>query len=155
MSDFSQIIGCDKVGQQPLVQSVLKGSKKLKPQGSKRSRLRSLCYSTDIFPGVSMNKKIPVVCEVNCFSLDTVPFKIQWMMLEAFRMRSGKLKTWNAELPLQLGARALFQEAPSSLRGLATGRSLLWPTGSPSFPLAGQAWATQWADQGRGDGALR
>lgn len=56
MSDFPQIIGCDKVGQQPLVQSVLKGSKKLKPRGSKRRRLWNLSYSTNIFMGVSINK---------------------------------------------------------------------------------------------------
>lgn len=60
-------------------------------------------------------------------------------MLEAFRMRSGKFKTRNPELSLQLGARTLFQETPSSLRGLAMGRSLLWSTGGPGFPPAGQA----------------
>lgn len=58
MSAFSQIIGSDKVGQQPLVQSVLKGSKKLKPQGTKRRRLWRLPYSTGIFVGISVNKKL-------------------------------------------------------------------------------------------------
>lgn len=63
-------------------------------------------------------------------------------------MRSGKFKTQNPEVSLQLGARTLFQETPSSLMGLATGRSHLWLTGSPGFPLAGQVRVTQWADWG-------
>lgn len=106
MSDFSRVIGCDKVGQQPLVQSVLKGSKKFKPQGSKREETTLLM----VFGGSQWIKKTPVVCKVNCFSLDTVHFK---MMSEAFRMRSGRLKMGNPEPPLQLGAWAVLQETPS------------------------------------------
>lgn len=78
MSGFAEVIGCDKVGQQPLVQSVLKGSKKLKPQGSKRRRLRSLSCSVVVFlrshliNTLFLKNKKKGGFKVNCFSLSLV-----------------------------------------------------------------------------------
>lgn len=146
MSDFAQIIGCDKVGQQPLVQSVLKGSKKLKPRGSKRRRPWNLSYSTSIFMGVSINKN-------SCSLFLAISyFKIHWIPLEAFRVGRGKFKTRVPGLALQLGAWAFFQETPSLLRA--------WPRQGLCFGQAG-ALVLLWQGRceqpgwGRGAGASR
>lgn len=81
MSDFAEIIECDKVGQQPLVQSVLKGSKKLKPRGSKRRRLWSLSYSTSIFMGSQLIKTPVVYSDLFLTSSCMLQNSVNWRLL--------------------------------------------------------------------------